>query len=213
VKGRISRTICLTVPNEILEEYLSKLQLRAKSMDMCVKTKLNHVKVTFYGDPEEVQRAVYEAKRLLRELTGTLKPTRSGFFKYRLSRVLSEAELKVAIPLELLEIALNLSGYETKIVKGNIMSKANYKLVLDTIKRISEIYYESLKIKLPSNVRRLVVLYSLLTNRSLKSAIHDLLNRGILVEGRLGVAPNKDITQLYKILKEELVGVDSESKR
>ncbi|RLE87832.1 MAG: hypothetical protein DRJ49_05875 [Thermoprotei archaeon] len=212
MRGRVSRSISLTVPNEILEEYLNKLRIRVRYIDMYVKTRLNHIKITFYGTPEEVQRAAYEARRLLGELTGTLKPTRSGFFRYRLDRVLSEAELKVAIPLELLEIALSLSGYETKIVKGYVMSRANYRLVLEMATKISKVYYESLKIKLPSNVRRLVVLYSLLKDRTLEESIEDLLRRGLLVKGRMGIAPNKDITQLHKILEEELRSIDSKGK-
>jgi len=190
-----------------LIEALQDVQRKVKGVTLVLTSKLNEVRATFLGDPFEVQEAVREAKRVFSEMRSEGKRDKEGYFLLPLGS-LARANLKVAIPLQLLSELMRLMGYDTHVEGNYIRSKASPSTVLDVARRLSEAYSASRAYPLTSSSRRLVTLYSTLKRRGLDEAIRELKEGGLLIERRDGsLVLSKNFNMALEILKRDIKGV------
>ncbi|RLE80413.1 MAG: hypothetical protein DRJ36_02245, partial [Thermoprotei archaeon] len=183
--GRRSFKQTLTIrvnDEEELKKLIETLTKRLSSIDMYVVSRQNWVKIRFYGDLDEVRYAVRECKRIYKEIVASKIPDKYGFYKFSIPSLLSDAQLKVAIPVKLLGLLLEVRGYETRIENILLITKAPYEVVVRTAEELSKAYYESLKVPLTPTARRALTLYGIVNQKPLKEALRELIGRKILVK-------------------------------
>ena len=191
---------------ELLKSFLDLLSKRIRGVQLHVFTRQKWVKIKFYGGLDEVKYSVEAARRLYRELLRSKYPDKAGYYNYNLATLLSEANLQIAIPPTLLVRILHYNGYRSEVDGTLLRTRAPREVVIKYAEKLSQVYYESLRIPLTPTARRAVAYYSVVKGIEPGNSVENLLKKGILSERRGVLHLTRNINEVLEEIDKDVGG-------
>jgi len=155
---------------ELLSEHL-------KGANIIVDFKGTTVKVRVYGSRNEIESTFLKIKDIVAIIKGESK---GGLRKYPLRYLLTKAELKAPIPINLIKDILTLKGFDVEIKRGCVITNASLKEVQKTLEKTSEAYLKLRTIKASPKAKKVIALMMVLTGDSVEEVIKRLFNSKVI---------------------------------
>jgi len=155
---------------ELLSEHL-------KGANIIVDFKGTTVRVRIYGSRSDIESTFLKIKDLVAIVKGESK---GGLRKYPLRYILTNANLKAPIPVNLIQDVLVLRGFKAEIKRGHIVTDASLKEVQRILETISEIYLKLREVKASPRAKKVIALLATLTGSSIEESLKMLIDEGII---------------------------------
>lgn len=165
------------------EEVIKFIELatkRIKVLQAYTRCKPNNVvEIILQGDPTEISVLIYELRRIAKAIKEMM---RSGqpYNTYEIPILLEIANLKAAIPMDVVFKILELRGHKVQVKEDKLITSARFDEVLKTIEKVSELYAEMMDYDITPQAKRLIAIYSIVTGKSINDSIAELLNYGLV---------------------------------
>lgn len=184
-------------------EFLKMLENTLPGKSFLGELKTNKVKI-FVPESKDSELVAHRIRELYNQMKS---PHAQGLIRdYDLAVLFSMSRLEVPVPVSLLVDALKIKGYKVEVFRDKLRTNAPLNVITKTIENLSKIYHELADIKMTSQSRRLIALYSHTENLAPEESIKRLSELGILTEesGRISLKVNYEmaLNTLYNVEKD-----------
>ncbi len=177
---RKKRVFIIKLPplaREDMDKFMERLSSAIAGDTVLMKYKDGYLRVEVYGGEVLARRTKEGIKRVLDEFHAKQSGRGSRVAKKAIDR-----EAGVAIPLDVLELVVRLSGYDVDVRDDEIIIRGPPSIVLSTARIIGEYIRESENLYATRTAKKLVVAIGALTRESIVEIVEAGLNEGILEE-------------------------------
>lgn len=140
------------------------------------------VKLVLESSSDEPDEDYQKIRSLVRQWGASRQYPRAGLYRHSLRLLLSTANLVVGIPVEAVADLLALKGFKAQIEGGNIVTNADFKLVVKVAEVFAEKYAKALRLESTPQVKRLAALYAATYGCTIDQAVDELKSRGLVKE-------------------------------
>ncbi|MCX8180535.1 MAG: DUF2067 domain-containing protein [Thermofilaceae archaeon] len=140
------------------------------------------VKLVLISSSDEPDDDYHKIISIVRQWGASRQYPRAGLYRHSLGLLLSTANLVVGIPVEAVAELLALKGFKAQLEGGNIVTNADFKLVVKVAEVFAEKYARALQLESTPQVKRLVALYAATYECTIDQAVDELKRRGLVKE-------------------------------
>ncbi len=180
VRRRKKRVFIIKIPPMArgdIDKFIERLSKALAGDPVLIRYREGYLRVEVFGGEVLAKRTREGIKRVLGEFKARREVGAS-----RVSRKTLYREAGVAIPLDVLEVVLNVRGYEARIIEDEIVSSAPLDEILASARIIGEYLREAENLYATKTAKKLVLAVESLTGSTHLEVIDKGMETGIIEE-------------------------------